>query len=335
MKRPFRLGFMTHLEGTGDPGRIYNETLELFITADRLGFDAGWIAQHHFHVHPGRLPSPFPFLAAVAQRTERLRLGTSIVSLPLEIPLRVAEDAAVVDLMSGGRVELGIGSGGAPEEFEAFGLDTDQRLPRTTEGVQVIRDALLGKALTDDGLHLDPPSPSLVDRLWQSSMSERGARYVAEQGAGMLLAKAAWRDEKPTDEVQELVVQAYKEAWAQNESLQDKPPRIGLSRGIYPAADKETALADLRPAVMDLAKKQERMGNVPAGKSLEYHCYRQHIAYGSPAEVAAFLAADRTLPHATDLILQFSPLIPTFDRAKELLAQIATEIAPALGWHPG
>src|SRR5947209_2888420 len=99
MSQRIRLGFLTHLEGAGDPRRIYQETLELFVAADQLGFDTGWIAQHHFRIHAGRLPSPFPFLATAAERAKRIRLGTSIVVLPLENPLRVAEDAAVVDAL--------------------------------------------------------------------------------------------------------------------------------------------------------------------------------------------------------------------------------------------
>lgn len=106
MSRSFRLGFLTHLRGHDDPQRVYEEALELFVAADRLGYDVGWVAQHHFKDRAGFLPSPFPFLAAAAERTKQIRLGTSIVVLPLEHPLRLAEDAAVVDLLSNGRLEL-------------------------------------------------------------------------------------------------------------------------------------------------------------------------------------------------------------------------------------
>jgi alkanesulfonate monooxygenase SsuD/methylene tetrahydromethanopterin reductase-like flavin-dependent oxidoreductase (luciferase family) len=127
MNSSFRLGFLTHLEGADDPRRIYQETLDLFVAADQLGFDVVWVAQHHFKERSGCLPSPFPFLAVAAERTQHLRLGTSIVVLPLEHPLRVAEDAAVVDALSGQRLELGVGSGGDAAEFQAFGVDLAQR----------------------------------------------------------------------------------------------------------------------------------------------------------------------------------------------------------------
>src|SRR3712207_4635716 len=111
MTNPFRLGFLTHLRGSDDPKQVYQETLKLFEVAVQLGYGVGWVAQHHLKGPAGMLPSPFPFLAAAAERTRRLRLGIAIVTLPFELPLRVAEDAAVVDLLSDGRLELGVGSG--------------------------------------------------------------------------------------------------------------------------------------------------------------------------------------------------------------------------------
>ncbi|MGP4882897.1 LLM class flavin-dependent oxidoreductase, partial [Klebsiella pneumoniae] len=85
--------------------------------AERLGFDSAWIAQHHFHEQEGGLPSPLVFLAHVAAQTDRIRLGTAIITLPMENPLRVAEDAAVLDLLTDGRLEVGFGSGGTPTSF--------------------------------------------------------------------------------------------------------------------------------------------------------------------------------------------------------------------------
>ena len=96
-------------------------------TPRRCGFDSAWIAQHHFHEGEGGLPAPFVFLAHVAAQTSRIRLGTGIVTLPLELPIRVAEDAVVTDLMSGGRLEVGVGPGGNLTAFTAFGLDSNDR----------------------------------------------------------------------------------------------------------------------------------------------------------------------------------------------------------------
>lgn len=330
MSHSFRLGFLTHLEGSGNAHRIYQETLELFVTADQLGFDVGWVAQHHFKDRGGRLPAPFPFLAAAAERTRHLRLGTSIVILPLEHPLRVAEDAAVVDTLSNGRLELGVGSGGDPAEFAAFGVDLAQRHQRTTSDLETLKRALRGETLGEDGQRLQPPAATLVDRLWQSALSTRGAHFVALGAAGLMLSRAVWGTDEPTDQAQLPVVDAYLAAW----NGLTAGPRIALSRGIYPAADRATALAELRESVLRAAEGMVRQGLFPAGLPLERYCQRMHIAYGHPDEVAATLLADQVLPYATDLILQFNPAFPPLDQALRMLEQVATQIAPALGWRP-
>lgn len=329
MPQPLRLGFLTHLEGGDDPQRIYQETLELFVAADQLGFDVGWIAQHHLRTHTGRLPSPFPFLAAAAERTRQLRLGTAVVTLPLEHPLRVAEDAAVVDLLSAGRLELGVGSGTEAGEFLAFGLDPAERRQLTTVGIQRLQQALRGEPLNEAGDRLDPPAPALLDRLWQSGLSVTGVRYIAQQGLGLLLSRAVWESDQPTDQLQLPLAQAYQAAWQGTHG----PARIGLSRGVYLAADKRSALAAMQAEVMRSAQAMIARGRLPAGQPLEYYCYRMHIAYGSPDEVAASLLADQVLPYTTDLMLQFNPVIPPLAQAIQMLERIATQVAPQLGWR--
>ena len=329
MSQPFRLGFFTHLEGPGAPKQIYQETMELFIAAEQLGFDAVWVAQHHFVGHPGRLPSPFPFLAAVAARTTQLRLGISIIVLPLEHPVRVAEDAAVVDTLSNGRLEVGIGSGGDLNEYTPFGVAADERFTRTTAGLHALQHALRGEPLGDAGQILQPPVPTLVDRLWQSAASEQGAHYAAQNGVGMLLARAAWGNDEPSDQIQLRIAQRYLADWQQPTA-----PRIGLSRGIYPAADRATALAEVRAGVLREMEPRIKRGQLAAGLPLERYCAAMNLAYGHPEEIAATLGADRVLLHTTDLILQFNPVKPPLNQALRMLEQTATQIAPALGWQP-
>ena len=145
-----------------------------------------------------------------------------------------------------------------------------------------------------------------------------------------MLARAAWGHAEPTDLVQLPVADAYRNQW----NGQVTPPRIGLSRGVYPAADQSAALAELRTGVMQSAELMVKQGNLPPGLDLEGYCQRMHIAYGHPAEVAATLAADRILPYTTDLILQFNPVKPPLAQSIQMLEQIATQIAPALGWQP-
>ena len=152
-----RLGFLTHLHVGENAADSYAIALDLFAAAEELGFDSGWVAQHHFLNGGARLPSTLTFLAAAAERTRRIQLGTAIVILPLEDPVRVAEDAAVVDTISGGRLQLGLGTGGDPLTFAAFGRDLDSRRDRFASGVRIIHDALAGGP---DQRHASTPVPT-------------------------------------------------------------------------------------------------------------------------------------------------------------------------------
>jgi alkanesulfonate monooxygenase SsuD/methylene tetrahydromethanopterin reductase-like flavin-dependent oxidoreductase (luciferase family) len=330
MQHAFRLGFLTHLRGSHDPHRVYQDNLALFKAAEELGFDSGWVAQHHFKKSAGFLPSPFPFLAAVAERTRTIRLGTSIVVLPLENPLRVAEDAAVVDLLSAGRLELGVGSGFDPQAFAPFEVELATRHQRTSDGLERIRSALRGEAFGDGSLQLQPPAPTLIDRIWLSGLSPLGATYAAKHEAGLLLSRAAWGHEAPTDQVQLPVTETYLAAW-QHPSAR---PRVGLSRGVYVAADKQTARNEMQADMTRAIDGMVKQGRMPAGLTFDAYCARFHLAYGHADEVAASLLADQVFPHATDLILQLDPVFPSLAKTIRMFEQIVTRVAPALGWQP-
>jgi alkanesulfonate monooxygenase SsuD/methylene tetrahydromethanopterin reductase-like flavin-dependent oxidoreductase (luciferase family) len=119
--------------------QIYREHLEQAVLAEELGFDHIWITEHHF-MDDEWTPSLLPLLAAIAARTSRIRIGTFIMILPFHNPIRVAEDASTVDIISGGRFDLGVGPGGvAAHEYETFGIPLKQRRPRTFEGLEIIR----------------------------------------------------------------------------------------------------------------------------------------------------------------------------------------------------
>ena len=124
----------------GDYARFYAECLEEIEEGERLGFAGVWLSEHHF-VDDGYLPSPLVVAAAVASRTETMTVGTNVLLLPMHHPLRVAEDAAVTDLVSGGRFVLGVGQGYVQHEFETLGFDRKYRPSLFEEGIQVIRQA--------------------------------------------------------------------------------------------------------------------------------------------------------------------------------------------------
>jgi alkanesulfonate monooxygenase SsuD/methylene tetrahydromethanopterin reductase-like flavin-dependent oxidoreductase (luciferase family) len=125
-----RIGIHSDLREHGEQATVYREALDLFTHAERLGFDTAWVRSYHFRrtsgapgfSFPGGLPSPFTFLGALAARTSRIRLGTAVVPLPLENVVRVAEDAAVLNAISGERLELGVSNGGQPAIAAALGV---------------------------------------------------------------------------------------------------------------------------------------------------------------------------------------------------------------------
>ncbi|MCQ8278819.1 LLM class flavin-dependent oxidoreductase [Acetobacteraceae bacterium KSS8] len=333
----FRLGFLTHLEGPLPPPALFRGMVELFVAAEQLGFEVGWVAQHHFasgRNGPGAAASPLLFLAAVAERTSRLRLGTAVITVPLESPLRLAEDAATLDVLSGGRVELGIGSGYDETAFEAFGASFESRRRATSDGI-----ALLDRAFNDGvfgaaGHSLHPRAPGLAHRVWQGIFSDEGARFAAEAGSHLLLNRAAYGFETRTDLVQRPWAERYLEHWRADPVKAGRTPRIGLSRLIVPAADRAEARAILGPGVMQATATMVRNGRFPAGLDLDAALDRFHAFYGHPDEIVEALSGEQVLPLATDLLCQVNPGVPTIAQTLRMLELIATRIAPALGWRP-
>ena len=128
----------------------YRDIVEMSRLAETLGFDSVWVSEHHGS-SDGYLPSLLPMLAALATATERVQLGTGVVLTPFHHPLRLAEDAAVVDQLSGGRLILGLGLGWRDEEFRMFGIPANERVRRTTETVDILRKAWTGDRFSHDG----------------------------------------------------------------------------------------------------------------------------------------------------------------------------------------
>jgi alkanesulfonate monooxygenase SsuD/methylene tetrahydromethanopterin reductase-like flavin-dependent oxidoreductase (luciferase family) len=323
-----RLGFLTHVQGRDDSARAYRDAQELFVVADELGFDVGWVAQHHVPLGGGGLSSPWTFLAHAAARTRRIRLGTAITVLPLEDPVRLAEDIAVVDTLSDGRVEVGVGSGANEVEYAAFGRDVGRKRELTTENLRVLRAALGGEEVGTAGFRIQPRPADFSGRIWQGVFSGPGARHAAAAGSNLLLNRAAYGYEEPTDEVQRPWADAYLAACGA------RPYRIGLSRFVFPARDRRTALAQIGEDVHRAALRFGERGAFPAGVGLEEALRRFHCFYGHPEEIVEALGRERVLPVATDLITQFNPAVPDRDAAIRALELIATQIAPALGWRP-
>ena len=129
---------------------IYQEVLDEAVLGEQLGFRTWWLAEHHF-AEDQHNPSQFPLLAAAAARTSTIRIGTYVLLLPLHNPIRVAEDAASVDIISGGRLELAIGAGPMPNECAVFGIDPKESFGRTYEALEVIEKCFTDEEFTHQG----------------------------------------------------------------------------------------------------------------------------------------------------------------------------------------
>lgn len=327
-QRPFKLGFLTHAFGS-EPRQVYRDLQEQFEFAETLGFDGGWIAQHHLSGGFGQLPSPLLLFASIAARTRRIELGTAVVVLPLEDALRLAEDAAVLDALSGGRLQLGIGSGGANlEMFNAFGRDAQRRQQDFQSAQSVLQAALSGAPLPGEArLRLHPPAQGLGERLWHSHGSADGAAYAASQGNGLLLGTAT---HDPLT-VQKPLAEAYLQAWPDT----GRRPRIGVVRAVFPAADKAQAQAELAPDIELHVPRLIREGLIDEAADLERHLKLLNVHHGHPEEVIASVRQDPALlPYADYFIAVVQSESSTQAQVLRRLEQLARDVAPALGWRP-
>jgi putative FMN-dependent luciferase-like monooxygenase len=327
---PKRLGFFTRLLDQADPAERYRLAAAQIIHAERCGFDSAWVAQHHFHEDEGGLPAPFVFLSRVAAQTSRIRLGTGIVTLPLELPIRVAEDAAVLDLMSGGRLEVGVGGGGNLSAYAAFGQDSAERGTLLTGHLQVLRDAWSGRPLPG-GDRLYPANPHLVERLWQATFTVDGARRAGAAGDGLLLSRTQPRPANAQAlslaEIQNPMIDAYLEALPEG-----RAPRILASRTVFVADDGKDALRLAEAGLGRHRARLARLGRAAGDGSLGKMIAAMDVHLGTPGDVIASLRADGTLARATDLAVQvhsIDPPHPFILRSIELVAEV---VAPTLGW---
>ena len=327
---PKRLGFFSRLLDDAPAAERYRLVAEQIAHAEAFGFDSAWVAQHHFHEAEGGLPSPFVFLAHVAGRTRRIRLGTGVVTLPLENAVRVAEDAVVFDLLSGGRLEFGVGTGGTPSSFTAFGLSSEQRAEVFARHLALVRDAWAGRPLAG-GDRLYPSSPQLLDRIWQATFSVAGGSRAGEAGDGLMLSRTQPRPEAASRAslaaLQDPIIDAYLERLPAG-----RAPRIMGSRSVFVADDRDEAL---RLAELGLRRSVARLGDPSrpdASASLQELITGYDVHVGTAEDVIASLGADRVLDRVTDMVFQVHSVDPPHPLVLRSIELIATRVAPALGW---
>ncbi|PWJ47117.1 Flavin-dependent oxidoreductase, luciferase family (includes alkanesulfonate monooxygenase SsuD and methylene tetrahydromethanopterin reductase) [Quadrisphaera granulorum] len=342
-----RLGFLTI--GTfaeDDPGPGHEEVLGVIELGERLGFDSAWL--RHRHLQPG-ISSPVAVLAAATQRTTRIELGTAVTPLGWENPLRLAEDWATVDVLSGGRLNPGF-STGTPMRFgdvrdalypdtadvEDFTQRRGERLlallrgepagTRGTQGIEVFSD------------RVQPHSPGLAARTWCGVGSTGSARWAGEQGLNLLLSSVVRAEDgvgqrpgsAPDDDhawdfgvVQAAHVEAYRAAWGEREG------RGRISQGLVAIPTDSATPSQVEKYRAYAASRDARTARPQGPGRLLF----ERDLVGSSAQIAERLwehAGFRAVNEAV-FALPF-----TFEAAdyEQILTDLAGSLGPALGWSP-
>jgi alkanesulfonate monooxygenase SsuD/methylene tetrahydromethanopterin reductase-like flavin-dependent oxidoreductase (luciferase family) len=195
MSRTLRFGLWYDFRNPAPTTRtfesLYRASLDQIAWAESLGFDSVWLSEHHF-VDDGYTPSPLVLAAAIGERTRRMRIGTNLLLLPLADPIRVAEDAAALAILTGGRFDLGVGLGYRQLEFDHFGRKRSQRPSLMEEGVAILRQAwtgaevqVRGKRFSVAGIRVSP-LPASPPRIFMGGISEPAIARAARLGDGFL-----------------------------------------------------------------------------------------------------------------------------------------------------
>lgn len=170
---------------------LYADMLDQIVWAEGLGYRSVWVTEHHF-VPDGCTPSPLVIAAAIGARTREMRLGTSVLILPLHNPIRVAEDSATVSILTGGRFDLGVGIGYRPIEFDVFGRNLKHRPSLLVEGVETIRRCWAGRSLELAGKRFQfpdatvAPVPAFTPKILIGAMNEPAIDRAAQIGDGFV-----------------------------------------------------------------------------------------------------------------------------------------------------
>jgi alkanesulfonate monooxygenase SsuD/methylene tetrahydromethanopterin reductase-like flavin-dependent oxidoreductase (luciferase family) len=307
---------------------LYAEVLDQVAWIDTLGFDQVWLTEHHF-VDDGYLPSFVPVAGAIAARTQRLRISTDVALLPFHHPLRLAEDLAVLDTLSNGRMELGGGMGYAPHEFRAFGFPRAQRVSRTEEAVQILRQAwsdgpvhFNGKRYQVDGVEVfpKPVQPEGIP-LWLAAQSRPGAERAARFGTHLL----------PQGRPDETI-----EPWRsglQASGVEPATRRLGIIRSCLVTNDRERDWAWVKPSEVHRMKKygqwaQESGDDVAEFKDPER--IPQHWVIGDADACIEELDAFIARYGFTDLVTWAAPPGLRPARMNDSLERLARDVIPEL-----
>ena len=335
-----RIGFLSFGHWRDVPGsRVRSardsllQAIELAVAAEEVGVDGAYFRVHHF---AEQQTSPFPLLAAIAARTSRIEIGTGVIDMRYEHPLYMAEEAAAVDLISGGRLQLGV-SRGSPESvvagYEAFGhlpaegeSDADMARRHTARFRSAISGTGIARANPQVSgqiglVPIQPLSPNLPERIWWGAGNRASARWAGQQGMNLMSSTLLTEDTGvPFDQLQAEQIAGFREAWAA--AGHRHTPRVSVSRSIVPLIDDDSRrYFGLRAQ----ADAQDQVGYIDGGLARFGRSY-----IGEPDELVEELSRDAAVA-AADTLLVTVPNQLGVDFNVRLLESISRDLRPALG----
>ncbi|MDX6322935.1 MAG: hypothetical protein QOF52_2793 [Propionibacteriaceae bacterium] len=311
------------------------QSIDLAVAAEELGADGAYFRVHHF---ARQLSAPFPLLAAVGARTSRIEIGTGVIDMRYENPLYMAEDAGGADVISGGRLQLGI-SRGSPEQvidgFRYFGYapaEGSDHMAMAREHTEVFLEVLKGEGFAQPNprpmfpnppglLRIEPYSAGLRDRIWWGAGSRATAEWAAGQGMNLMSSTLLTEDTGvPFHQLQAEQIQRFRDAW--KAAGHEREPRVSVSRSIFPIVN-----AMDRAYFGQEAKSQDQVGYLDTGVARFGKSYA-----GEPEQLVKELADDEAIA-AADTLLLTVPNQLGVDYNAHLLDSVLTHVAPGLGWR--
>jgi probable F420-dependent oxidoreductase len=288
-------GYLTaqhHPDDQRSDAELYREAIDVGVELERAGFDSVWTSEHHF-VDDGYMPSQLPVLAAIAARTSRIRLGTGVLLAPLFDPLHLAADAATVDLISDGRLILGLGIGWRDEEFEGYGVPMRERGSRIEGHLAVLRQAWSDGLVTGDdrhyryhGLNVTPkPAQRGGPPIWLGAHVEPAVRRVGRLADGYLGGPISPRN------------LARRMEWIREEAVAAGRDPAAISANLYRmtfAWSDGNAWERIRDAAWYMDWKYDDMGEArgsrerkrpPRITAEQEDALRRHMIVGTPEQV--------------------------------------------------
>ncbi|QDY71600.1 LLM class flavin-dependent oxidoreductase [Qingshengfaniella alkalisoli] len=336
-----KLGFLSFGHWSPDRGSqvrsasdVLLQSIELAEAAEELGFDGAYFRVHHF---AQQLASPFPLLSAVGARTSTIEIGTGVIDMRYENPLYMIENAGAADLISGGRLQLGI-SRGSPEQviegWRYFGYqpadgETDQDMAR--RHTEVFLNQLEGKGFAQPNprpmfpnppglLRLEPHSDGLRDRIWWGSASNATAEWAAKQGMN-LQSSTLKVDEsgEPFHVQQAKQIRVYRDAWKDAGHI--RTPRVSVSRSIF------ALMNDTDRMYFGRGKESDQIGSIDNFRAVFGRGYADE-----PDKLVEELRKDEAIAEADTLLLTVPNMLGV-DYNVHVMESILTHVAPALGWR--